>query len=48
MEHKLVAMARELEKLQAEIANSKKRGHATGPGHPGMLNLNNYVISMHK
>ncbi|VVA97651.1 unnamed protein product [Arabis nemorensis] len=36
MEQKLVAMARELEKLQAEIANSEKRGRATGPvGHPG-------------
>ncbi|XP_010502056.1 PREDICTED: protein FLX-like 1 [Camelina sativa] len=36
MEHKLVAMARELEKLRAEIANSESRAHATGPvGNPG-------------
>lgn len=43
MEQKLVAMARELEKLRAEIANSESRAHATGPvGNPGMVNLNNY------
>ncbi|KAG2305610.1 hypothetical protein Bca52824_025358 [Brassica carinata] len=36
MEQKLVAMARELEKLRAEIANSESRAHATGPaGNPG-------------
>ncbi|CAE5967306.1 unnamed protein product [Arabidopsis arenosa] len=36
MEHKLVAMARELEKLRAEIVNSETRAHATGPvGNPG-------------
>ncbi|CAA7024965.1 unnamed protein product [Microthlaspi erraticum] len=36
MEQKLVAMARELEKLRAEIANSENRAHATGPvGNPG-------------
>lgn len=43
MEQKLVAMARELEKLRAEIANSENRAHATGPaGNPGIVNLNNY------
>ncbi|XP_010552142.1 PREDICTED: protein FLX-like 1 [Tarenaya hassleriana] len=36
MEQKLVGMARELEKLRAEIANSEKRGHTTGHvGNPG-------------
>ncbi|KAJ4893633.1 Protein FLX-like 1 [Raphanus sativus] len=37
MEQKLVAMARELEKLRAEIANSESRApHAAGPvGNPG-------------
>lgn len=41
MEHKLVAMARELEKLRAEIANSDTRAHAAGPvGNPGMIILN--------
>jgi len=41
MEHKLVAMARELEKLRAEIANSETSAYANGPvGNPGMINLN--------
>ncbi|AEE75563.1 Protein FLX-like 1 [Arabidopsis thaliana] len=36
MEHKLVAMARELEKLRAEIANSETSAYANGPvGNPG-------------
>ncbi|ESQ48501.1 hypothetical protein EUTSA_v10021120mg [Eutrema salsugineum] len=36
MEQKLVAMARELEKLRAEIANSENRAQATAPvGNPG-------------
>ncbi|CAH2053690.1 unnamed protein product [Thlaspi arvense] len=36
MEQKLVAMARELEKLRAEIANSENRAYAAGPvGNPG-------------
>ncbi|CAH8293844.1 unnamed protein product [Eruca vesicaria subsp. sativa] len=36
MEQKLVGMARELEKLRAEIANSENRAHATGPvANPG-------------
>lgn len=41
MEQKLVAMARELEKLRAEIANSESRApHAAGPvGNPGMVKL---------
>lgn len=40
MEKKLVAMAREMEKLRAEIANAEKRAHATAAataaGNPGI------------
>lgn len=38
MERNLVSMARELEKLRAEIANAEKRAHAaTAVGNPGMI-----------
>lgn len=37
MEKKLISMARELEKLRAEIANSEKRARAAAAvGNPGM------------
>lgn len=41
MEKKLIAMAREMEKLRAEIANTEKRARAsavaaTAAGNPGM------------
>jgi len=37
MEKKLVAMAREMEKLRAEIANAEKRARAAAAaGNPGM------------
>ncbi|KAJ0264073.1 Protein FLX-like 1 [Hirschfeldia incana] len=43
MEQKLVAMARELEKLRAEIASSESRAHATGPvGNPGGVGYGGY------
>lgn len=38
MEKKLVSMARELEKLRAEMANAEKRARAAAAvGNPGML-----------
>lgn len=38
MEKKLISMARELEKLRAEIANAEKRARAAAAvGNPGML-----------
>lgn len=46
MEKKLVAMAREMEKLRAEIANAEKRAHATAAataaGNPGQGYNPNY------
>jgi hypothetical protein len=40
MEKKLIAMAREMEKLRAEIANAEKRSRATAAaaaaGNPGI------------
>lgn len=37
MEKKLIAMAREMEKLRAEIANAEKRARAAvAAGNPGM------------
>lgn len=37
MEKKLIAMARELEKLRAEIANAEKTRAAAAVGNPGTL-----------
>jgi DNA repair exonuclease SbcCD ATPase subunit len=42
MEKKLIAMAREMEKLRAEIANAEKRSRATAAGNPGQGYNANY------
>lgn len=40
MESKLITMAREMEKLRAELANAEKRVPAGAPvGNPGILCL---------
>ncbi|XP_021287894.1 protein FLX-like 1 isoform X1 [Herrania umbratica] len=40
MEKKLISMARELEKLRAEIANAEKRTRATGGSNPAVAGYN--------
>lgn len=42
MEKKLIAMAREMEKLRAEIANAEKRSRAAAAGNPGQGYNANY------
>ncbi|XP_073058301.1 protein FLX-like 1 [Primulina eburnea] len=42
MENKLISMAREMEKLRAELANAEKRAHAAAVGNPGVSYNVNY------
>lgn len=45
MEKKLVLMARELEKLRAEMANAEKRARAAAAvGNPGMIFFQGLMI----
>lgn len=48
MEKKLVSMARELEKLRAEVANAEKRAHASAAvgGNAGMHILLSFEFLM--
>lgn len=45
MEKKLILMARELEKLRAEMANAEKRARAAvAVGNPGIQSCNTFMV----